>query len=129
MRKFAFRAAFLELGLVFASIALRAQFPPNDPKTACSSEHQASTVSVDQFQFRTYRNDQTGDACLRVSQNGRIIFKRMMDNGGRYTLGQSADPQFGWHELGQIAPGRGADIVVLNADPTPTSGTPGAFTC
>ncbi len=26
--------------------------------------------------------------------------------------------QFGWHELGQIAPGRRADIVILNADPT-----------
>jgi hypothetical protein len=26
--------------------------------------------------------------------------------------------QFGWNELGQIAPGRRADIVVLNADPT-----------
>jgi adenine deaminase len=26
--------------------------------------------------------------------------------------------QFGWHELGQIAPGRRADILVLNADPT-----------
>jgi hypothetical protein len=26
--------------------------------------------------------------------------------------------QFGWHELGQVAPGRRADIVVLDADPT-----------
>jgi hypothetical protein len=26
--------------------------------------------------------------------------------------------QFGWNELGQIAPGRRADILVLNADPT-----------
>jgi hypothetical protein len=26
--------------------------------------------------------------------------------------------QFGWHELGQVAPGRRADIVVLGADPT-----------
>lgn len=26
--------------------------------------------------------------------------------------------QFGWHQLGLIAPGRRADIVVLNADPT-----------
>ena len=26
--------------------------------------------------------------------------------------------QFGWNELGQIAPGRRADILVLDADPT-----------
>lgn len=26
--------------------------------------------------------------------------------------------QFGWSELGQIAPGRRADILVLDADPT-----------
>jgi imidazolonepropionase-like amidohydrolase len=26
--------------------------------------------------------------------------------------------QFGWHELGQIAPGRRADILVLDGDPT-----------
>jgi len=26
--------------------------------------------------------------------------------------------QFGWNELGQIAPGRRADILILDADPT-----------
>ena len=26
--------------------------------------------------------------------------------------------QFGWNEVGQIAPGRRADILVLDADPT-----------
>ena len=26
--------------------------------------------------------------------------------------------QFGWNELGQVAPGRRADILVLDADPT-----------
>ena len=31
--------------------------------------------------------------------------------------------QFGWNELGQIAPGRRADILVLDGDPTVTSGT------
>jgi imidazolonepropionase-like amidohydrolase len=26
--------------------------------------------------------------------------------------------QFGWNELGQVAPGRRADILVVDADPT-----------
>jgi hypothetical protein len=115
VREFAFRAAFLELGLVLVSIALWGQSPPNDPKTACSRKRQASIISVDQFLFRTYRNDQTGDTCLQVSQNGRIIFKRTMDNGGRYVLGQSADPQFGIPAIknGTDVTGRGhPDMIV-----------------
>ena len=31
--------------------------------------------------------------------------------------------QFGWTELGQIAPGRRADILVVDGDPTEASGT------
>jgi hypothetical protein len=117
VRRFAVRTASLELGLVFASIALWAQFPPNDPKTACSREHQASIVSLDQFLFRTYRNGQTGDACLQVSQNGRIIFTGTMDNGGRYVLGQSANPQFGIPAIknGTDVTGRGHPDMIVSS--------------
>jgi hypothetical protein len=83
------RLALLALWCLPFSVSASAQYPPDDPKTACS--HQIQTAFVDGLIFRAYKNDGTGDACLQVLRDGRVIFRRTLGNDGSYFLGQQSD--------------------------------------
>ena len=79
---------------LLAPAVVAAQFPADDPATACSREHLKDSVKVGQFVFRSYKNTADGDACLQVLHDGRIIFRRTLGNDGHYTLGQPADKKW-----------------------------------
>lgn len=70
-----------------------AQDAAESPNTACSGKNLKSSVSVEGYVFASYANDDDG-ACLQVTSNHRIIFRRTLDNPVGYALGQSADAQF-----------------------------------
>lgn len=90
-RHFAISAALMGAVWVTASISLFAQFDAYDPKAACLLANRKEAAKVGQFVFRTYENSKTGDACLQVFRDGKIIFRRTLGNDGHYTLGQQAD--------------------------------------
>jgi hypothetical protein len=83
------RSVLLAFSCIPFSISAYAQFPPDEPKTACS--HQVQVASVGELIFKAYKNGGTGDACLQVFQNGKVIFRRTLGNDGSYVLGQEKD--------------------------------------
>jgi len=74
-----------------ASTSVFAQFDADIPKTACIQNQETQTATVGKFVFRAYRNDKTGDACLKVFHDGKVVFKRTLGNAGYYKLGQPDD--------------------------------------
>jgi hypothetical protein len=70
--------------------SLAGQCRVGNPTQICNVSHLAKMVSVDQVQFRSYKNDDSGEACMQVTQNGKLLFQRTNDNGGYFTLGQQA---------------------------------------
>jgi len=71
--------------------SLVAQFPADHPQTACARSQQKEVAKVGQFIFATYKNEKTGDACLQVFRDGKVIFKRSIGNDGYYQIGQRDD--------------------------------------
>jgi hypothetical protein len=102
LKSFVLRLILLGFCCLPFSTSASAQFPPDDPKTACS--HQVQVAPVGEIVFKAYKNDRTGDACLQVFRNGRVIFRRTLGNGGSYVLGQQSD------EYGPAIP-NGKDIT------------------
>ena len=49
-----------------------------------------NSTLLENVQFRSYKNGSSGEACLQVTQAGKLLFKFTNDNGGDFTLGQSA---------------------------------------
>lgn len=92
LKNCALRSVLLGFSCLLFSVSTLAQFPLDDPKTACS--HQVQVATVGTLIFKAYKNDGTGDACLQVIRNGKVIFRRTLGNDGSYTLGQQGD-QFG----------------------------------
>jgi hypothetical protein len=87
----------LALGFLVACLAhlkprpaLGEQFPARKPQQICSSAHLQDKVSIDDFDFRSYEDDESGQACLQVLHAGKIIFERTNDNFGSFILGQKA---------------------------------------
>lgn len=111
MRRLVLRSIWVVLCCLLFSLSASAQFPPDDVKTACS--HQVQVASADGYIFKAYRNDSTGDACLRVTRNGRLVFRRTLGNDGSYTLGQHGDQYGPAIPDGQDITGRGyPDMLV-----------------
>jgi hypothetical protein len=100
--RIALHTVLLGFSCVAFSISASGQFPSNDPTTACA--HQVQVASVGESVFKAYKNDRTGDACLQVFQNGKVIFRRTLGNDGSYLLGQGKD------ENGPRIP-NGADVT------------------
>jgi hypothetical protein len=89
LKNFALRSVLLGFSCLPFSISASAQIPPDNPKTACL--HQVQVASIGELIFKSYKNDKTGDACLQVFRNGKVIFRRTLGNGGSYVLGQEKD--------------------------------------
>lgn len=93
-------------------IPASAQFPPDAPKTACT--HQVQVASIADLIFKAYKNDDTGDACLRVMQNGKEIFRRTLGNDGYYALGQQKDGYGPYIPNGADITGRGHPNMLVS---------------
>jgi hypothetical protein len=112
----------LRVGIVVAVLAgaagfAAAQFPSQDPAKACSLEHLKDSAKVGRFVFTTYENVQSGDRCLQVLKDGKVIFRRTNDNGGEFTLGQPADKERGVTEAianGTDITGRGRPDMIVS---------------
>ena len=74
--------------LTVSAARLAAQFPAENRAKACSREHFEDSAKVGRFFFRTYKNDESGEACLQVVRDGEVLFRRTYDNGGEFTIGQ-----------------------------------------
>lgn len=99
-----------------APIPLFAQLGADNSQTACQAGNLASSATVGRVVFRTYRSDYSQFACLKVFSSGKVVFRRTMDNGGAFTLGQQGDAQDGIPavENGADVTGRGRpDMIVL----------------
>lgn len=66
------------------------QWPVKNPAQVCSPIYLKESVSVEGFQFRSYRNEESGEACLQIIQAGKALFQRTNDNDGYFDLGQKA---------------------------------------
>jgi hypothetical protein len=86
--------------------SLAGQWPVGNPTQICNVSYLAKTVSVDVVQFRSYKNADSGEACMQVTQNGKLLFQRTNDNGGYFTLGQQASGDGTVERIGD-----GADIT------------------
>jgi len=110
---------------LFSCCQAFAQDHVKDPRIACSRTYLTDSATVDQFVFNAYRNDNSGESCLRVLQNGEIIFQRTNDNGGGYTIGQKANSD---NHIPAIA--NGTDLTGRgNPDVTVSEYTGGAHCC
>jgi hypothetical protein len=114
-QRMVFRTALLAGIWILASAVGAAQIPAADQDTACLRKFQKSASSVGAFTFQTYENVQTGDACLLVLRNRKVIFRRTYGNKGRFTLGQAANPELKTPSIpnGSDITGRGhPDMIV-----------------
>jgi hypothetical protein len=102
----------LGFSYLLVSTSTFAQFPPDDPKSACSKQIQIATVG--DFVFKAYKNDNTGDACLQVLRNGKVIFRRATGNDGRYVLGQDKDEYGPYIANGTDITGRGNHVMLVS---------------
>jgi hypothetical protein len=112
LRDFWLRSALLSSSCLPFSVATSAQFPLDETKTACS--HQVQTASVDTLVFRAYKNEGTGDACLQVVRDGKVIFRRTLGNGGSYSIGQQADEYGPAIPNGKDITGRGNPNILVS---------------
>ncbi|MDE3163815.1 MAG: hypothetical protein KGL64_11195 [Acidobacteriota bacterium] len=105
------------LGVALVPAPLVAQFPANDVERACTVGQMKDSVKVGKFLFRSYRNLESGESCLRVLAGQRIIFQRTNDNGGRFQMGQAADKEFGIPAIpnGTDITGRGRPNMIVSA--------------
>jgi hypothetical protein len=84
------------LGLIVAAVFSFAAPSPaaaqaaNSPAKFCTAAQRADSARVGQYLFRTYGSDD--GACLQVSLNGKVLFRRANDGTQQYTLGQPGDP-------------------------------------
>lgn len=108
--------ALLWLLSVSALQPLYAQFPADHPEIACSSTFLKDSVTVDRYIFKSYKNENTGDACLQIIRDGRQIFKRTMGNDGYYVLGQRGQKDAGIPSIpnGTDLTGRGRPDMVVS---------------
>ena len=83
--------ASVGMAIVAPAGLLAAQFPAKDPAAACSGGHLKQAARVGLLDFKAYRDEVSGNACLQVLRGGNVIFRRTNDNGGDYTIGQPAD--------------------------------------
>jgi hypothetical protein len=91
------------------------QWPVRKPSRICNASHLAKAVSVENVMFRSYKDDDSGEACLQVEEAGKLLFQLTNDNGGYFTLGQQAsgDGTVGRIKDGTDITGRGyPDMVV-----------------
>jgi len=103
------RKSFLRaIGTAVATMALavgaqmsRAQVEPT--KVDCSSMAYKHNVTVDGYSFRTYLEDTyTSEfSCLVVLHAGKVVYRKA-EEGGEFSLGQAAQPDYG---VPAIAPG------------------------
>jgi hypothetical protein len=105
------KSSLRAIGLAVAAMALAvgaqiscAQVEPT--KIPCSSMLYKHTVTVDGYIFRTYLEDNptnpTDDTtCLVVTRAGKVVFRKV-EEGGEFSLGQAAQPDYG---VPEIAPG------------------------
>jgi len=108
--KFATAVVVLALG----SQLLCAQVEP--AKTACASKFYRHSVTVSGYVFKTYQQDSlaTETACLEVVRAAKVVFRKV-EEGGEFTLGQKAQPDYGVPEIapGTDVSGRGhAEMIV-----------------
>lgn len=105
------------LSMALAPAALPAQFPAKDVEGACAVEQTKDSVKVGKFLFRSYRNLESGHACLQVFSDGRVIFRRTNDNGGQFQIGQAADKEIGIPAIpnGIDVTGRGRPDMIVSA--------------
>ncbi|RXS93774.1 hypothetical protein [Silvibacterium dinghuense] len=85
-----YRAVILVLLSFFTHPVRAEQFPAPDPAEACSPSHLKESVLVSGVTFRSYLDDQSGQACLRILDANRMVFQRTNDNDGHFDLGQKA---------------------------------------
>jgi hypothetical protein len=81
----------LVICLAFSQIFLAAQ--ADNPANACLRSNLKDSAKVGQYSFRSYKN-LAGDACLQVSRDGKVIFRRTLGNAGYFALGQSANKEW-----------------------------------
>jgi hypothetical protein len=112
LKNFALRSVLLGLSCLPFSISASAQIPPDNPKTACL--HQVQVASIGELSFKAYKNDKTGDACLQVFRNGKVIFRRTLGNGGSYVLGQEKDENGPYIPDGTDVTGRGHPNMLVS---------------
>ena len=80
--------------LALAAVCL-AQDPVDDPQEACAASHLKQSVVVGRYTFKTYRSgDYDANNCLKVIENGKVIFRRTLDSMQGYTLGQPEDKKW-----------------------------------
>jgi hypothetical protein len=88
------RFLLIGAGLVFAAVSCVAQDLVEDPVEACAATHLKQTVIVEGYTFKTYRSgDYDANNCLKVIENGKVIFRRTMAGMQGYTLGQPEDKE------------------------------------
>ena len=95
--------AFAGAFVVATHATAQSPHPPADsPAATCSYSHLKEHVIVAGAEFETFRDDDAGQACLRVKQGGKILFQRTNGNNGEFAIGQKADASLG---APAIAPG------------------------
>jgi hypothetical protein len=104
-------AAVLALG----SQLLCAQVEP--AKTACALRYYRHSVTVSGYVFKTYQQDSptTESACLEVVRAAKVVFRKV-EEGGEFTLGQKAQPDYGVPEIapGTDVAGRGQPEMIVS---------------
>jgi hypothetical protein len=114
---------FLAVLFLVAAPALTTAQAAASPPEFCTAAQLADSARVGQYVFRTY--DSGDGACLQVSQNGKILFRRAHDGTQQYTLGQPAD---GGNDIPAVA--NGADVTGRGLpDMIVSSFTGGAHCC
>jgi hypothetical protein len=103
------------MALAVAAQISCAQIEP--AKAVCSSMSYKHTVTVDGYTFRTYLEDTPANAssCLVVTRAGKVVFRKA-EEGGEFTLGQTAQPDYGVPEIepGTDVTGRGHPEMIVS---------------
>jgi hypothetical protein len=98
-----------------AAPALTTAQAATSPPEFCTAAQRADSARVGQYVFRTY--DSGDGACLQVSQNGKILFRRANDGTQQYTLGQPGDPNENIPAIpnGADVTGRGVPDMIVSS--------------
>ena len=69
-----------------------AQDPVDNPNEVCSLANLKDATRVGSYIFRTY--DNIDASCFQVLRDGKILFRRTNNNGGKYVIGQPEEKEW-----------------------------------